>query len=218
MVLPRTTIEHGFVRDHADFSELVRSLDAQEWAEATRCEGWSVGDVAAHLTGTLADIVAGNFDGLGSPEVTQREVDERRGRSAAEIADELDTQAKASVELLGAFDDAAWNGPAPGGIPGTVGQGVEALWFDAYMHADDIRAAIGRPTERGPGLEASVSHVASILDRDGWGPATLTLDGANEYQVGGGGRKVTGDAHEFVLAATGRGDPTPFAVPNIYAG
>lgn len=217
MALPRTTIEDGFVRDHADFSELVRSLDAQEWAKATRCEGWSVGDVAAHLTGTLADIVAGNFEGLGSPEVTQREVDERRGRSAAEIADELDTQAKASIELLGSFDDAAWNAPAPGGIPGTVGEGVEALWFDAYIHADDIRAAIGRPTERGPGLEASVSHVAQILDRDGWGPATLALDGVHQYQVGGGGRKVTGDAHDFVLAATGRGDPTPFGVPNIYA-
>jgi uncharacterized protein (TIGR03083 family) len=217
MALSRSAIEDGFVRENGDFADLLRSLDDEAWAKPTRCEGWTVAGVAAHVTGTLADIVAGNFEGLGTPEVTQREVDERRGRTPDEVAAELDAATKAAADLLRAFDDEAWNGPAPAGIPGTVAQGIEALWYDAYVHADDIRAAVGRPTERGPGLEAAVSHLAWYLEGRDWAPATLALDGVDEYKVGGGGRKVTGDAHEFVLAATGRADPKPFGVVNVYA-
>jgi hypothetical protein len=64
-------------------------------------------------------------------------------------------------------------------------------------------------------LRASVHHVAFELQKRGWGPATLALDGIEEVNVGSGGDKVTGDALDFVLAATGRG--TAFNVPNIYA-
>jgi hypothetical protein len=152
--------------------------------------------------------------------VTQRQVDERRGRSPAELADELDADAKIAADLVAGFDDSTWNGPAPAGIPGTLGEGVEALWYDAYLHADDIRAAIGRSSERGPGLRASVSHVVDELERRGWGPATLALDGMPETNVGGGGgRRITGDALEFTLVATGRRDPSTLGLDasvNIY--
>ena len=128
---------------------------------------------------------------------------------------------RALVAQLGAaFDDAAWDGPAPGGYDGTLGQGVEALYFDTYMHADDIRAALGRSSERGPGLRVSVHHVADELAKGAWGPATLCLDGMEEVVVGAGGRQVTGDALAFVLAATGRADPVPLGLDgsvNIYA-
>ena len=33
-----------------------------------------------------------------------------------------------------------------------LGEGIEALWYDAFVHADDIRSATGRPSERGDGL------------------------------------------------------------------
>lgn len=219
MVMSRTTVVAGLIGELDDFSSLLRTLDDREWSTPTRCEGWTVGNVAAHLTGTMTDVVSGNLDGLGTPEVTQREVDERKGATPAEMADELDAATKASADMVAIFDDDAWNGPAPAGLPYSLGVGVEALWYDAYLHADDIRAAVGRPSEQGPGLEAAVSHVAYFLEDRKWGPATLALDGMPEVEIGGGGRRITGDPLEFVLAATGRAGPAPLGLDasvNIY--
>jgi uncharacterized protein (TIGR03083 family) len=217
MALPREEVSAGLLAELDRFEELVRSLDESQLTQPTRCEGWSVADVAAHVVGSMADVVAGRLDGLGSPEVTEREVAERRGRTGTELADELAGVRKAAADLLPVFDDAAWSGPAPGGYDGSLGDGVEALWYDAYLHADDIRSAIGEPTVRTEGLRGSVSHVAFELGKRGWGPATLALDGVPQFEVGGGGRRVEGDAHAFVLAATGRADAGPFGVIDIYA-
>jgi uncharacterized protein (TIGR03083 family) len=220
MSLPRETVSNEYPRELDNFTKLVRSLNDEEWNTPSRCDGWTVGDVARHVAGTLHNVATGNLDGLGTPEVTKAEVDDRAGRSPAEVADEIDADKKVAVDLLAGFDDDAWAGPVPApNIPGTLGDGVEALWYDAYLHADDIRAAAGRPSERSPSLEAAVSHVATVLDSQGWGPATLALDGVQERAVGGGGRRITGDALEFVLAATGRADPEPLGLDgdvNIY--
>jgi hypothetical protein len=64
-----------------------------------------------------------------------------------------------------------------------------------------------------------VHHVADFLQESSWGPATLALDGVEVIDVRGGGAKVTGDPVEFVLAATGRADPSPLGLDesvNIY--
>jgi uncharacterized protein (TIGR03083 family) len=215
MTLSRKDVTTGIVNELQTFERLIRSLSGDDWQRPTRCEGWSVGDVAAHLVGTMVDVVEGRLDGLGSPEVTAREVAERRGRSAGEVADELAGATKAAADLLAVFPDEAWDGPAGGGYDGTLLQGVEAIYYDAYLHGDDILAAVGRPSVRGDGLRAAVHHVAFELGKRGWGPATLAFDGIEEVAVSGGGRRVTGDALEFVLSATGRA--TSDDVIDIYA-
>jgi uncharacterized protein (TIGR03083 family) len=220
MTLPRDQIEKGFSEELAAFTALVRSLDDAQLDAPTRCEGWTVRDVAAHVAGTLADITAGRFEGLGTPEVTQREVDERAGRSAAELAAELDEVNAGSQALLATFDDEAWDGPAPAGVAPTVGWGVESLWYDAFLHGDDIRHALGQPSVPSNALRAAVSHVTSVLTDQGWGSATVALDGIEAFEVsGGGGRTITGDPLAFVLASTGRGDPSSIGLDetvNIY--
>ena len=48
---------------------------------------------------------------------------------------------------------------------------------------------------------------------------TLELDGIERIEVAGGGLSITGDPLTFVLAATGRADPTPMGLPesiNVY--
>jgi uncharacterized protein (TIGR03083 family) len=204
----------------ARFKGVIQSLTPAEWATPSRCTGWTVGDVAAHVIGTLADVAAFRLEGLGTPEVTAREVAERHGRSPAELADELGATIKATADLLTAFTDEAWALPAPGGFDFTLGEGDEALGHDAGLHGDDIRAALRPPSDRGDGMKASVSHIADVLTREGWGPAVLALDGLPEFVVSGGNgagspggsggvprSRFTGDPLAFVLAATGRAHP-----------
>ena len=219
MTLSLQDVSAGIAAEHKLFAELLRSLDAEQWSRPSRCTGWAVCDVAAHVSGTMADIVGGDLEGQGTEPVTARQVEQRQGRAQDDLADELDTAAKGSADLLAVFDDAAWASPAPGGYAGTLGDAVEALWFDAFLHADDIRAAVGIPSERGPGLRAAVSHVSTVLGEQGWGPATLAFDGMEEFSVGTGGKRIEGDALAFVLAATGRADSSTVGLGpdvNIY--
>ena len=119
----------------------------------------------------------------------------------------------AGVAALAAqIDDAAWNTPVGSDFDGTLGDGVLALWFDGYLHADDIRAALGTPAVTGDGLRGSMHWVAADLGRRGWGPATLALDGVELIDVGGGGEKISGDPQQFLLVATGRADPSPLGL------
>jgi uncharacterized protein (TIGR03083 family) len=168
MALSRQVITDGLIDEMGRFEDLLRSLTPEEWAAPSRCAGWTVGDVARHAVGSVADAVAGRLDGLGTPEVTQREVDERAGKSASEIADECAETAKAVAGLLAVFEDEAWDGPAPGGFDGTIGRGIEAFWYDFWLHGHDIAAAIGRAVPPGPSLISGVSHIGWLLELAGW--------------------------------------------------
>jgi uncharacterized protein (TIGR03083 family) len=202
MALPREQVSDGLLAELDRFERLIRPLRADEWAAPSRCEGWTVGDVARHVIGSMADVAAGRLDGLGTPEVTEREVRERAGRSPAELADECAEVRKATAGLLPLFDDEAWAATAPGGYDGALADGVEALWYDTWLHADDIRAALGRPSEPGESLAGALSHVAFELRKRGQ---------ADE---------VVGDPFTWVLVATGRTDGADLggaAPANIYA-
>jgi uncharacterized protein (TIGR03083 family) len=219
MTLPRSEVLSGHIEELGRFETLLRSLGDESWRRSTRCTEWAVRDVAAHLIGTLRDIGDGRLEGLTTPERVAAQVDERRGRSPAELADELHDVTKVIADIEAGLDDAAWNAPAPAGLAATLGEGVEALWYDAYVHGDDIRVATSQPSERGPGLRASVSHVSDLLTGRGWGPATLSLDGLEDFPVSGGGDRITGDPLQFVLVATGRLDPSTFGLDgtvNLY--
>jgi uncharacterized protein (TIGR03083 family) len=211
-MLPRDEVIEGIDHELEGFAALVRSLDQRESAQPSRCEGWTTRDVAAHLIGAFADIPAGRIEGQGTPEVSERQVAERNGRTVAELADECDEVRTVTRSMLDGIDGATWMQVAPGGYDMTIGQAMESMWTGAYVHADDIRAAIGRPSERGPGLRASVDSVADQLTARGWGPAILDLDGLEATPVGdtartSDARRITGDPLTFLLAATGRGDP-----------
>jgi uncharacterized protein (TIGR03083 family) len=206
MTLSRTDISDGLVDELRNFEQLVRSLSPSELDAPSRCQGWTAGDVARHAIGGMADVTAGRLEGLGSPEVTAREVEERAGHTAAQLADECAAVATAAAGLLSVFDDTAWEGPAGGGFDGTLGRGVEALWYDTWLHGDDIRNAIGRPSECGNGIRAALSHVELELRKLGCSVAVPALDDPRAFA--------------FILAATGRVDATSYGAEapiDIYA-
>jgi uncharacterized protein (TIGR03083 family) len=206
MALARTVVSEGLLDELTRFEALIRPLTPEQWDAPSRCAGWTVGDIARHVVGSMSDVAAGRLDGLGSPEVTQREVDERAGRSPVELADECAEATKAAAGILPLFDDAAWVGAGPGGFDGTLGDGVEALWYDTWQHGDDIRAAIGIAPVLSSGFTGARSHVAWDLAR------------VHDYRSA----VPEGDdaAYAFILVATGRADASTLgaeAPPNIYA-
>jgi uncharacterized protein (TIGR03083 family) len=217
--LDRAQTSTEFLAELDNFGDLISPLDSAELNTPSRCEGWTVRDVAGHMVGQMTDVVEGRLDGLGTPEATARQAQERAGRSGKELAAELAEDRARGADMLALFDDAAWKGPVGSDFQGTLGDGILALYYDAYLHSDDIRAALGMPSARGAGLQASVHHVADALEDKNWGPATLALDGVDVIDIGGGGEKITGDPLEFVLVATGRADPSRLGLDesvNIY--
>ena len=201
-VLVRTDVARGVLDEYESFAALVESLDAKAWETPTRCTGFEVRDVAGHVIGLAEDVVKG----VPGSRNAEEEAASVRGDTPAQAAARLRAVIESLRPLLDALDDDMWNGPS--GVPDlTFGRGVLTLWYDTYVHADDVRAALGAASERGAGLAASVEYLAGELTAKGWGPATLALDGVARSDVGEGGREITGDPLQFVLVATGRADP-----------
>jgi uncharacterized protein (TIGR03083 family) len=214
--LPRPYVASGALKEYEAFAALVESLSDADWHTASRCAGFDVRDVAGHVIGLAEDVAAGK-PGSRNAETEAASV---RDDTPAQAAARLRAAVVPITALAEAADDESWNGPS--GVPDlTLGEGVLTLWFDTYVHADDVRAAIGRPSERGDGLHASVAYLAAELTKRGWGPATLALDGVPHHDVGAGGRGIMGDPLQFVLVATGRADASTLDLDptvNIYAG
>jgi hypothetical protein len=85
---------------------------------------------------------------------------------------------------------------------------------DAYVHGDDIGAALGLPFDAGPGLPATVDFLLGALLRDDKAAtepaiAPLLAVPADHFS------EITGiAAHDFLLAASGRCDPARLGLPD----
>jgi uncharacterized protein (TIGR03083 family) len=213
--LPRPTVVAGALREYELFAGLVESLDEGQWHKPSRCAGFEVRDVAGHVIGLAEDTAAGKPGSRNAEE----EAASLRQETPAGAAARLRAALVGISALANSLDDETWQAPAGVGDL-TVGEGVLTLWYDAYVHGDDIRAAIGQPSERGAGLGGSVAYLAAELTKRKHEPMTLALDGVPRYDVSGGGTTVTGDPLQFVLVATGREDPAKMGLDpavNIYA-
>src|SRR5258708_6294325 len=107
MSLPRSVVVPGVIDELARFEALIRTIEGAEWQTPTRCDGWVVADVCAHVVGTMADIAAARFADMVGPEATARQAAERKGHTPEQVADELHAAAKVVADLAAVFDDAA---------------------------------------------------------------------------------------------------------------
>lgn len=133
----------------ARISDLVSNLEEGVVSERVPATPeWSITDTIAHLTGILADIRAGNLEGVATDPWTAKQVESRRGRRIPELLNEWAEHAEAIEPLL----------------PNFPPQGAAQLCADVYTHEQDIRGAIVMPGMReGPAFENAIDFFAGWL-------------------------------------------------------
>jgi uncharacterized protein (TIGR03083 family) len=176
------------LRQRRRLAELLGSLDNNQWAAPTRCAGWSVQDVIAHLVGTnrfwAASINAGRagaptqilatFDPVATPAAM---VDAVRSWCAAEALDQYVETAEMLALAVEDIDDVAWSTTIAEAPPGHVALRavvMHACW-DAWVHERDIALPLGIDAAETPDEVAVCLHYASAL-----GPAFLASTGSGQ--------------------------------------
>ena len=150
--------------------DLVADLDEQDLGQPTDLPGWSVGDVVAHLAHleselsgeppVLAEVDAVPADARDDAfrTHTERGVAARRGRSQAELVDELTRAVGKLATVLS--EDVPASPPASFPRPGTTWEALlRDRTLDYWMHEQDIRRALDRPggwESAGAGLTVEV--------------------------------------------------------------
>ncbi|MFD8084175.1 maleylpyruvate isomerase family mycothiol-dependent enzyme [Kitasatospora sp. NPDC059722] len=201
--MDRAQVVAGLDTEFGLFADLLDALKDTDRDAATRCAGWQVRDVAAHVTANALDSADGTI-GTRTPDDQARALRDTPPRELAALLREAAARLTASLARL---DDRVWQSVNPR-FGRTVANGVLTLWYDAFVHADDIRTALGHPrTTDGPGLAASETWLRAELQRLGRPhAATATAPAA--------------DPMAFVLAASGRLDPALIGLDhdvNVYS-
>jgi uncharacterized protein (TIGR03083 family) len=140
---------------------MIGDLSLDDWRLASRCDGWTVQDVVAHIVGVnafwRASVLAGLageptqvlawFDPKKTPALM---VAQMRELTSEEVLDQLLASNDAFLDVMGELDDDGWAMLAeapPGHLPiRLVSQ--HALW-DSWVHERDIALPLGLspPTE-----------------------------------------------------------------------
>lgn len=162
-------------RQRRRFEALLADLSEEEWNAPSRCDGWSVHDVSAHLVGvnsfwsaSLAAGLAGrptrilgSFDPVETPELM---VAQMRGLTRSEVLDQLAQTTDTFVNAMSELDDEGWSMLAeapPGHLPIRL-MVQHALW-DCWVHERDIAIPLGVKTPSEPDEVRSCLIYAAAL-------------------------------------------------------
>ena len=183
-------------------TELVGGLSPDELDTAVPATPeWRVRDIVAHLSGAIADILAGNLDGVASEAWTGAQVDARRGWPIDQVLAEWGENAPQVEAMVNDFGAA----------------GVQLL-MDAVTHEHDLRGAVRRAGGRDTAeVDVSVQWlVNSIGERltNGGLPGLRIVCGDEQWVVGPGEPAATAtppDQFELFRALIGRRSVTQVA-------
>ena len=193
------------------FATLVLGLDDVALAATVPATpSWTVKDAFAHVTGVASDYTTGRLDDAPSEPWTQRQVEERRDRTALEIA-------------------AEWTdlGPTIEAMLQASGRAMSAMVMDVVMHHCDVMGARGiRPRHDDEGLRLCLrasNAIAPRLDAADLPALRIQTDGFDRVLgTGDEGISMHGDSFEITRALFGRrsldqiaafdwsADPTPY--------
>jgi uncharacterized protein (TIGR03083 family) len=163
-------------RQRRRFEALLGHLDEEQWQAASRCGGWTVHDVAAHLVGvntfwsaSLAAGLAGRptrilgaFDPVTTPELM---VAQMRGLTRNEVLDQLVQTNDTFLSAIGQLDDDDWSKLAeapPGHLP--IRLMVQHAMWDCWIHERDIAIPLGMETPVEPDEAWSCLVYAAALN------------------------------------------------------
>lgn len=156
----------------------ARGLDDTEWAMPSPLEGWTVGDIVAHLAhgeGTSHGFPqpepapGWSFDTPGLHESTNRGVAARRALGRREVVDELAGAADATLAAMRSWDDEAWQATREGLTgPMPAERAMEMRLADVYVHLLDIVVGLDRPVSGYRVPEAEEALVERAVHLVGW--------------------------------------------------
>ena len=145
-----------FIRQRSRLGDLLVELGSDEWTAPSRCEGWSVQDVVAHLVGVNRYWIFSIGEGLkGTPTrlltsfdpvtVPAAMVEQARGTPPSETLDGFRSTNDELAAMLNPLGDAEWSALAEA-PPGHVAIRVvvaHALW-DSWIHERDVVLPLSR--------------------------------------------------------------------------
>lgn len=177
------------LRQRARLAALLAGLTDDQWAAASRCAGWSVQDVVAHLVTTnqfwAFSITAGlqgepsrflaSFDPVASPAQMVEAVRSWSPTEARTRFDDANAALADAVAAIGAADDPdpwALLAETPPGHLSLRALALHALW-DSWIHERDIAVPLGLdPVLEADEIAAALAYVAGL------GPAFAVLGGS----------------------------------------
>ena len=164
-----------FLRQRRRLLDTLTALPDDAWDAPSRCEGWRVREVVAHLADTdgfwalsLTRGLAGEptrfltgFDPKATPAVL---VDAVRDSATAEVRDRYVAASSGLVDVVEGLDAAGWSTLAeapPGHVPARLVV-HHALW-DSWVHERDILVPLGMvPDEQHDEVLASLRYGAAL--------------------------------------------------------
>ena len=163
------------VRQRRRLAAVLGGLDDDAWAADSRCAGWSVRDVVAHLVTTnqfwalsLGAALAGEptrllatFDPVATPAAL---VDATRSQPAAEVLAAFVETNDALAAGVAGIDGDGWSMPGeapPGHVP-LRAVVLHALW-DAWVHERDVVLPLGlAPVEEPDEIAGCLAYAAAL--------------------------------------------------------
>jgi uncharacterized protein (TIGR03083 family) len=173
------------LRQRRRLASLLGGLDAEQWATASRCEGWSVQDVVAHLVSTnqfwafsIGAALSGEptrflatFDPVASP---AEHVEAVRSQPTADVLARFVETNESLADAVAELGDDGWSmlGEAPPGHVPLRAVALHALW-DSWIHERDIVLPLGLiPVEEPDEIAGCLGYGAAL------GPAFAVAGGA----------------------------------------
>jgi uncharacterized protein (TIGR03083 family) len=182
--------------ERLDLAGFLADLDDHEWRAPSLCAGWTVHDVAAHLTlstrTTLLVAIKGAVKARG--DVNRMIADLARERAARFGPAELVAQLR---ETAGSARRAPGAGP------------LDPL-VDALVHGQDVARAVGRvrPMPAEPAV-AALEHVLGSRFYGSHLADTEVVATDCDWSSGDGPHEVRGPVADLLLVATGRAEGLP---------